>query len=103
MSLPLELGGDGMDDERDDRRGAAHDRRDGHSRTRSDDATRDASRDAYVADISSRLRNVCQHLTDAEFASLVLDMAETRLRFADIDGQAFRRGLRRPTDAGDAP
>ena len=49
--------------------------------------------DVYVADISARLRHVCQHLTDAEFTSLVLDMAEMRLRFADIDRRAFRIGF----------
>ena len=49
-------------------------------------------RDAYVADISARLRNVCRHLSDAEFTSLVLDMAEMRSRFTDIDRQVFRRG-----------
>ena len=88
-----------MDGERDDRRGAADGRRDGDSNNRS----RDATRDAYVADISTRLRHVCQHLTDAEFTSLVLDMAETRLRFADIDRQAFRRGFHSTTDAAGAP
>jgi hypothetical protein len=79
--------------------GERNGRRAGDSNARS----RDARRDAYVADISARLRHVCQHLTNAELASLVLDMAETRLRLADIDGQAFRRGLHTTTDAADAP
>ena len=59
------------------------------------DQGREARRRVYVAEISSRLRHVCQHLSDDEFARLVIDMAETRLRFSAIDAGA--RG-RRPSD-----
>ena len=76
-----------MDGDRDDRRGSAEGRRDGDGIS----PTRDARRDAYVADISARLRHICQHLTDDEFARLVVDMAETKLRFAAIDSEAFSR------------
>ena len=73
--------------ERHDRRGSAEGRRDGDGTS----PTRDGNRDAYVADLSARLRHVCQHLADDEFARLMLDMAETKLRFAAIDGDAFSR------------
>jgi len=46
---------------------------------------RDARRAALVVEITARLRRVCQHLDDDEFARLVADIAETRLRFATID------------------
>jgi hypothetical protein len=46
---------------------------------------RDARRAALVVEITARLRRVCQHMSDDEFARLVADIAETRLRFAAID------------------
>ena len=88
-----------MDGERDDRRRGAADRR----REGSGDKRRDATRDAHVAEISARLRRACQHMPDAEFTSMVLDMAETRLRFADIDARAFRYGLHGADGPADPP
>ena len=46
---------------------------------------RDARRATLVGEIAARLRHVCQHMSDDEFALLVADIAETRLRFAAID------------------
>ena len=75
-----------MDGERDDKRGPAAIRRDGDGkRDTFEESHRAARREAYVAEISARLRHICQHLDDAEFARLVIDMAETRLRFSAID------------------
>ena len=34
-----------------------------------------------TADISARLRRVCSHLPDNEFADLVLDIARVRMRY----------------------
>lgn len=65
---------------------------------------REARRDALVRDIADRLRHVCQHLTGEEFAQLVADIAETRLRFAAIDAEQFRRAPAqgpRPAAGGD--
>ena len=76
-----------MNGERGDQRGDNHGRRDGDGT----DSARDARRDAHVAEISARLRHACQHLPDDEFARLVLDMAETKLRFATIEAEAFSR------------
>jgi hypothetical protein len=59
------------------------------------DHSRAAKREAYVAEISARLRHVCQHLSDEDFTRLVIDMAETRLRFSAIDSGA--PGRRPPT------
>jgi hypothetical protein len=83
-----------MDGERDDRRSTPG-RRDGDGKY---DPARDARRDSHVAEISARLRHPCQHLTDAEFTRLVLDMAETRLRFAEIDRDMLSRGIHILTD-----
>jgi hypothetical protein len=46
-------------------------------------------RDIYIADISARLRYACRHLSDDEFARLVFDMAEMKLRFASIDAASW--------------
>jgi hypothetical protein len=59
---------------------------------------RETQRDAYVAEITARLRHVCQHLTDTEFTRLVADMAETKLRFMAIDGHPW--GFAVPRKAG---
>ena len=88
-----------MDGERDDRRGARDSRRDVDGTS----PARDARRDAYVAEISARLRHVCQHLPDDEFTRLVLDMAETKLRFAAIEAGAFSRPRPGPTPVKDSP
>lgn len=47
----------------------------------------DTAAEALVADLEARLRPACSHLTDAEFASLVLDVARMKLRFAAIDAR----------------
>ena len=52
---------------------------------RKEDVEREAKRDAYIAEISERLRPVCRALTDDEFGRLVADVAKTKLRFAAID------------------
>ena len=83
-----------MDGGSDDKRSPAAVRRDGDGkRDTFEEAQRAARREAYVAEISARLRHICQHLGDAEFARLVIDMAETRLRFSAIDagGSGHRR------------
>jgi hypothetical protein len=75
-----------MDGEHDDKRGPVAIHRDGDGKQNIfEEAQREAQREAYVAEISARLRHVCQHLDDDEFARLVIDMAETRLRFSAID------------------
>ena len=38
-----------------------------------------------VAEVASRLRGVCSHLDDEQFAALVLDIARTKIRFASKD------------------
>jgi hypothetical protein len=45
-----------------------------------------------VADVAARLRKVCAHLPDEEFAALVLDIATRRQRFDAMDpaGRADR-------------
>jgi len=53
------------------------------------DPNREVRRDIYIADISARLRYACRHLSDDEFARLVLDMAEMKLRFASIDAASW--------------
>lgn len=87
-----------MDGERDDERGRAAIRRDGDGkRDTFGEAQRAARREAYVAEISARLRHICQHLSDDEFARLVIDMAETRLRFSAIDaGGSGHRPMESP-------
>ena len=49
----------------------------------------EAKRDALRTDIAARLRRVCQHWADDEFAQLVSDMADTKLRFAAIEARAW--------------
>ena len=74
------------------------DRHDGPDDTRQyvDNAqarARDAKRAALITDIAGRIRRVCEHLTTDEFAQLVEDMADTRLRFAAIEAGSWpRRG-----------
>ena len=59
-------------------------------------------RDSIIADLSARLARVCEHMTDEEFARLVVDMADTKLRFAVIDAGAWGRRSRHdgPTSEG---
>lgn len=46
----------------------------------SDDAFLNARRDSIRDDIAKRLRNVCSHLSDAEFKKLVERMADQKLK-----------------------
>lgn len=55
---------------------------------------RQAERKRLVADIAARLRKACAHLTDDEFSKLVLEIAERRMRFDDMDPMTGRRRLR---------
>ena len=48
---------------------------------------RERRRTALIGEIAARLRHVCQHLSDDEFALLVAEIAETRLHFAEIDAR----------------
>jgi hypothetical protein len=82
-----------LDDTRDNLRGPTDGGRDG-------DGKYDVRREAHVAEISARLRHVCQHLTDDEFTQLVLHMVETRLRFATIESDSFAR-VRPPPEQSD--
>ena len=50
-----------------------------------------------MIEIAARLGPVCQHLTGDEFAPLVSDVADTKLRFAAIDAEVWPR---RDRDAG---
>ena len=47
------------------------------------------SHEQYVqqlaASIAARLRGVCSHLSDAEFAELVMDIARMKVRFEELD------------------
>ena len=89
-----------MDRERDAQRRPDDVRHDGdveHARAR------EAKRDALMTDISARLRRVCQHWADDEFAQLVSDVADTKLRFAAIDAGAWPRLDREDRSKGDAP
>ena len=46
----------------------------------SDDALLRTRRDVIREDIAKRIRNVCSHLSDAEFKKLVNEMAEQKLK-----------------------
>jgi hypothetical protein len=70
------------------------------------EGARDAKRDALMIEIAARLHRVCQHFTGDEFAQLVSDLADTRLRFAAIDARASPRrggGARARGDPPTAP
>ena len=80
--------------DRNDARRRPDDRRhDGDERER---ARREAKRNALIADLSHRLRRVCEHLTEAEFAGLVADMADTQLRFASIERGSWPAARNKP-------
>ena len=64
---------------------------------------REAKRDALMTDISARLRRVCQHWSEDEFAQLVSDVADTKLRFAAIEAEAWPRRDREGRSTGDPP
>ena len=53
------------------------------------DGDREVKRRIFVADLSTRLRHVCGHLSDDDFAHLVLAMAEMKLRFAAIEATSW--------------
>ena len=46
---------------------------------------REAELQRLVADIAARLRKSCADLPDEEFAKLVLDIAQRRMRFDGMD------------------
>lgn len=46
----------------------------------SDDAFLHIRRDAIRDDIAKRIRNVCSHLSDADFKRLVNEMADQKLK-----------------------
>ena len=69
---------------------------DDDNKTLTGDAAREAKRRALMREIAARLGPVCQHLTDAEFAQLVSDVAIMKLRFAAIDAGIWAR--RDPAD-----
>ena len=75
-----------MSDERDDGPAARDARR---RESGIPDGDREVKRRIYVADLSVRLRHACQHLSEAEFARLVFDMAEMKLRFAAIEATSW--------------
>lgn len=51
----------------------------------------------YIADIASRLRPACAHLTEEEFDRLVTDIAHMKVKFDEIDTQpGALRPLRGP-------
>ena len=75
-----------MDSKRDAQRRPDDVRHDGdaeHARVH------EAKRNALRIDIAARLRRVCQHWADDEFAQLVSDVADTKLRFAAIEARAW--------------
>jgi hypothetical protein len=51
---------------------------------RDDPMRSDAAHELVVA-IGARLRNVCSHLSDEAFASLVLDVARSKARFTRLE------------------
>ena len=54
----------------------------------------------YVAELSERLRHVCDNLSEAEFAALVDDIARMRLRFEVLeDLPGALRPLRHPGES----
>ena len=62
---------------------------DGRRHGGSTDGDREVKRRIYIADLSTRLRHVCRHLSDDEFTHLVFAMAETKLRFAAIEASSW--------------
>jgi hypothetical protein len=62
-----------------------------------------AKRDALRTDIAARLRRVCQHWADDEFAQLVSDMADTKLQFAAIEARAWPSRARDGRSTGNLP
>jgi hypothetical protein len=53
-----------------------------------------------VTDLSARLRRACSHLSDAEFSTLVHDIARVSLRIREIDQDS---ALLRPIALYDVP
>ena len=69
------------------------------------DATADTRRAAearatrveqITADIASRLRRVCAHLSEDQFAALVGEIADVKLRYEEREAHGSRRNLDRP-------
>lgn len=81
-----------MERPRDARRCPDDVRQDDHdNQVSTREGAREAKRHALMIEIAARLGPVCQHLTDDEFAQLVSDVADTKLRFAAIDAGAWPR------------
>lgn len=58
----------------------------GHpSHEQQDDPPDDEAYARYVAELSERLRHVCDNLSESEFAALVNDIARMRLRFEVLE------------------
>ena len=70
---------------------------------RTREGAREARRVALMIEIAARLGPVCEHLTDEDFAQLVSDMADTKLRFAAIDGESWPRRDREVQSKDDPP
>jgi hypothetical protein len=75
-----------MNAERDDGSAAGDARRNDGGTPKGD---REVKRSIHIADLSTRLRHACRHLSEDEFARLVFDMAETKLRFAAIEATSW--------------
>jgi len=86
-----------MNAEPDDESGAADARRNDGGAPKGD---REVKRNIHIADLSTRLRHACRHLSEDEFARLVFDMAETKLRFAAIEATSWPRPRSDPVDDG---
>lgn len=57
---------------------------------------REAEFQRLVADIAVRLRKSCEHLSDDEFSKLVIEIAERRMRFDDLDPTTGQPRSRQP-------
>jgi hypothetical protein len=89
-----------MDSKRDAQRRPDDVRHDGNAEHAS---VHEAKRDALRTDIAARLRRVCQHWADDEFAQLVSDMADTKLQFAAIEARAWPSRARDGRSTGNLP
>ena len=74
-AVPMDLTGSGAEAPREERRKSSPAIR----------AQRGAELKVLVAEISARIRPVCGHLSDEEFAGFVLDMARVHLRFRELE------------------
>jgi hypothetical protein len=49
-----------------------------------------------TADIATRLRRVCAHLSEDQFAALVREIADVKLRYEEREAHGSRRNVDRP-------